>query len=97
MHIDDALIQKLSHLSMIEIDEEELPEIKSGLEKMLGFINKIQELDLDDVEPLRHLNEVTTAYREDVPGNMLSAEEVFKNATHHNHAFFLVPKVIRKS
>ena len=97
MQVDDALIEKLAELSMLRFNETEKEEIKADLQKMIGFIDKLQELDTTGVEPLMHMSEEVNVLRDDVPGNMLKQEEALKNAPHHNNQYFMVPKVIKKS
>jgi aspartyl-tRNA(Asn)/glutamyl-tRNA(Gln) amidotransferase subunit C len=96
MQVDDALIDKLSRLAMLEFDESERQEIKTDLEKMIGFIDKLKELDTTGVEPLLHIAGEINVLRDDLPGDMLSREEALQNAPLHDGAFFLVPKVIKK-
>jgi aspartyl-tRNA(Asn)/glutamyl-tRNA(Gln) amidotransferase subunit C len=96
MQVDDALIDKLSRLSMLKFDDAEREEIKSDLEKMIGFVDKLKELDTTGVEPLLHMSANTNMLREDVTGNMLSRQEALKNAPLHDEQFFKVPKVIKK-
>ena len=97
MQVDDALIDKLSRLAMIDFDEEEREEIKKDLEKMIGFVDKLKELDTTGVEPLLHMTSNINILREDVPGDMLPREEALKNAPNHDDQFFEVPKVIKKN
>jgi aspartyl-tRNA(Asn)/glutamyl-tRNA(Gln) amidotransferase subunit C len=96
MQVDDALIEKLAKLSLLQFDEAEKDEIKSDLQKMIGFVDKLQELDTTGIEPLLHMSEEVNVLRDDVPGNMLTREEALKNAPHHDGQYFKVPKVIRK-
>jgi aspartyl-tRNA(Asn)/glutamyl-tRNA(Gln) amidotransferase subunit C len=96
MQVDDALIDKLSKLAMLKFDDAEREEIKSDLQKMIGFIDKLQELDTTGVEPLLHLSPAVNVLREDVVGNMLNREEALQNAPLHDEQFFKVPKVIKK-
>ncbi len=96
MQVDDALIDKLSRLSMLDFDAAEREEIKADLEKMIGFIDKLKELDTTGVEPLLHMAGEVNVLREDVPGGMLNQQEALQNAPLHNNQFFLVPKVIKK-
>jgi aspartyl-tRNA(Asn)/glutamyl-tRNA(Gln) amidotransferase subunit C len=96
MQIDDALIEKLSRLSMLHFDEAEKADIKADLEKMIGFVDKLKELDTTGVEPLLHISGEVNVLREDEPGGMLTKEEALKNAPLQNDGFFLVPKVIKK-
>jgi aspartyl-tRNA(Asn)/glutamyl-tRNA(Gln) amidotransferase subunit C len=52
MQVDDALIEKLAELSMLKFNDAEKEEIKADLQKMIGFIDKLRELDTTGVEPL---------------------------------------------
>ncbi|HVG13822.1 MAG TPA: Asp-tRNA(Asn)/Glu-tRNA(Gln) amidotransferase subunit GatC [Chitinophagaceae bacterium] len=96
MQVDDALIEKLAGLSMLQFEAAEKEEIKADLQKMILFIDKLQELDTTGVEPLMHMSDEVNVLREDIVGNMLSREEAFKNAPHHDSNYFKVPKVIKK-
>jgi len=96
MQVDDALIDKLSKLAMLQFNDEERAEIKSDLEKMIGFVDKLKELDTTGVEPLLHMSNNTDILRQDIPGNMINREEALQNAPVHNEQYFKVPKVIKK-
>ena len=96
MNVNDALIDKLAHLSRLEFSKEEKEEIKNDLEKMIGFINKLNELDTTGVEPLLHMSENVNVFRKDEVEGEISKEDVFRNAPSHDDNFFKVPKVIKK-
>ncbi|HET7116225.1 MAG TPA: Asp-tRNA(Asn)/Glu-tRNA(Gln) amidotransferase subunit GatC [Hanamia sp.] len=96
MNVNDALIEKLAHLSRLEFSEEEKQEIKIDLEKMIGFIDKLNELDTTGVEPLLHVSENVNIFRKDEVHGEIRREDVFKNAPLHDDEFFKVPKVIKK-
>ncbi len=96
MQVDDALIDKVAKLAMLQFDDEERAEIKSDLEKMIGFVDKLKELDTTGVEPLLHMSNNTDILREDIPGNMINREQALQNAPLHNEQYFKVPKVIKK-
>ncbi|MEO6683495.1 MAG: Asp-tRNA(Asn)/Glu-tRNA(Gln) amidotransferase subunit GatC [Ginsengibacter sp.] len=95
--INDALLDKLAHLSMLKFDEEEKQEMKSELEKMIEFIEKLNELDTSGVEPLIHMSENKDVFRKDEVKGQISKELAFKNAPKHDNEFFKVPKVIKKN
>jgi aspartyl-tRNA(Asn)/glutamyl-tRNA(Gln) amidotransferase subunit C len=97
MKVNDALIEKLAHLSRLEFSEEEKEDIKNDLEKMIGFIDKLNELDTTGVEPLLHVSENINIFREDKVNGEISREDVFRNASLHDGDFFKVPKVIKKN
>lgn len=96
MEVNDALIDKLAHLSRLEFKEEEKQEIKKELEQMIGFIDKLNELDTTGVEPLLHMSENINVFRKDEVKGEIGKEDVFKNAPLHDDQFFKVPKVIKK-
>lgn len=96
MQVDDALIDKLSKLAMLQFSNEEREEIKSDLEKMIGFVDKLKELDTTGVEPLLHMSNNTNILRDDVPGNMIDRTEALQNAPLHDEEYFKVPKVLKK-
>lgn len=96
MDVNDALIDKLAHLSRLEFAESEKQEIKSDLEKMIGFFDKLNELDTTGVEPLLHMSENVNIFRKDEVKGQISKEDVFRNAPLHDDQFFKVPKVIKK-
>ena len=96
MDVNDALIEKLANLSRLEFMEEEKEEIKNDLQKMIGFIDKLNELDTTGVEPLLHMSENVNVFRKDEVNGEIRTEEVFKNAPLHANGFFKVPKVIKK-
>jgi len=96
MQVDDALIKKLSRLAMLQFNDAEKEEIKVDLQKMIGFIDKLKELDTTGIEPLLHISQEVDVLREDITGNMLTREEALKNAPLHDGTYFQVPKVIKK-
>jgi len=96
MDVNDTLIEKLANLSQLEFMEEEKEEIKNDLQKMIGFIDKLNELDTTGVEPLLHMSENVNVFRKDEVNGEIPTEEVFKNAPLHANGFFKVPKVIKK-
>jgi len=97
MEVNDALIEKLAHLSRLEFSAEEKEELKGDLEKMIGFFDKLNELDTTGVEPLLHVGENVNILRKDEVKGEIDKEKVFKNAPLHDSEFFKVPKVIKKA
>ena len=75
----------------------EKEEIRNDLQKMIHFVEKLNELNLEGVEPLLHILEETNVFREDVVKGALTRPEALKNAPKQDGEFFLVPKVINKS
>lgn len=96
MEVSVKTIDRLAHLSMLSFTDEEKLRLKDELEKMMSFINKLEEVDTKDTQPLLHLTPGNGIERADEISNELPRKEVFKNAPLHNEEFFLVPKVIKK-
>lgn len=96
MIVDDALIQKLAGLSKLQFNEDEQKSIKEDLHKMIGFVQKLDEIQLENVKPLTHMSGYSSVLREDIVEGSVSHEEAIKNAPASDGRFFLVPKVIKK-
>lgn len=96
MEVNDAMVEKLAHLSRLQFNETEKAEIKNDLQRMIAFVEKLNELDLDNVEPLLHMSDEVNVLRDDEVKGSVSREEALKNAPLHDEQFFKVPKVIKK-
>jgi aspartyl-tRNA(Asn)/glutamyl-tRNA(Gln) amidotransferase subunit C len=96
MEVNDTMIDKLARLSRLQFNETEKAEIKNDLQRMIGFVEKLNELDLEAVRPLLHMSEDVNVLREDEVKGSISREEALKNAPLHDEKFFKVPKVIKK-
>ncbi len=94
MEINEELIDKLERLAKLSLSTEEREIIKKDLGKILEMIDKIQEVDTENVEPLRYINEDVNVLRPDEPLNEISNEEALKNAPSSDAPYISVPKVI---
>jgi aspartyl-tRNA(Asn)/glutamyl-tRNA(Gln) amidotransferase subunit C len=94
MKITKVEIQKLAHLSRLSFNEQELESFTADMDKILGFVDKIQELDLEGVAPLVYLNENAHVLREDEVNQSITHEDALKNAPQRDTDYFRVPKVI---
>ena len=96
MEVNDALVDKLAHLARLKFNASEKEEIKNDLQKMIAFVEKLNELDTTGVEPLLHMSDEINVLREDEVKGSISREDALKSAPLHDEQFFKVPKVIRK-
>lgn len=96
MKITDELIDELAHLARLEFAPEDKEALKVDLERMINFVEKLNEVNTDGVEPLLHMSPRMNVLREDVVQGSISRDEALLNAPAKNEAFFLVPKVIKK-
>jgi aspartyl-tRNA(Asn)/glutamyl-tRNA(Gln) amidotransferase subunit C len=95
MEVNDALVDKLAHLSRLQFNEREKKEIKTDLQRMIAFVEKLDELNLDGVEPLLHMSAEVNVLREDEVKGSINRTEALKNAPLHDEQYFKVPKAIK--
>ena len=96
MEVNETLIDKLADLSKLQFTEAEKLRLQTDLQRMLEFVNKLNELDTVDVEPLTHITEANQLLRKDYAVTTCSRTEALQNAGRKDGQFFKVPKVIQK-
>ncbi|HYE54666.1 MAG TPA: Asp-tRNA(Asn)/Glu-tRNA(Gln) amidotransferase subunit GatC [Chitinophagaceae bacterium] len=96
MEVNDALLDKLAHLARLDIDPAEKEGLKQDLQRMISFVEKLQELDTAGTEPLLHMTDVADVLRDDVVQGSVSRSAALQNAPDTDGVFFKVPKVIKK-
>lgn len=96
MKIDDKRVDELAHLARLEFNQQQKVTIKSDLEKIIDFCDKLKEVDTANVEPLIYVNDEINVLREDQVEASLSKEKALKNAPSKDSDYFKVPKVISK-
>lgn len=96
MKISLEEIRHLAHLARLEFKEEEMKSMQGDMDKILGFVAKIDELNLEGVEPLVYLSEERNVLREDRSSTILSKDEALKNAPNKDSDYFRVPKVLSR-
>jgi aspartyl-tRNA(Asn)/glutamyl-tRNA(Gln) amidotransferase subunit C len=96
MEVNNALVEKIANLSRLSFNEGEKESIKADLQRMIQFVEKLNELDTTGVEPLLHMSGNVNVLREDEVKGSISREEALQNAPAHDSDFFKVPKVINK-
>ncbi|MBX2934998.1 MAG: Asp-tRNA(Asn)/Glu-tRNA(Gln) amidotransferase subunit GatC [Ferruginibacter sp.] len=96
MEVNDALIDKLANLARLKIEDSERESVKTDLQKMIQFVEKLNELDTTGVEPLLHVSNNVNILRADEVKDNISRNQGLKNAPMHDEQFFKVPKVIKK-
>ena len=96
MKIDKQTIYKVADLARIEVKEEEVDGLITEMSKILTFMEKLNELDTQDVEPLVYMNPEVNVWRNDVVKQEITVKEGLMNAAKHNDDFFMVPKIIEK-
>ena len=94
MSLTDDDVRKLALLARLELSDEELDKVRPELDSILGFVERLSELETDDVEPMTTALDVGNRWRDDteVPG--LSKDEALANSPSHDDECFLVPPVL---
>lgn len=87
-------VEHIATLARLELREDEKEQYMRQLNDILKHIDKLNELDTKNIEPLSHVIELSNVFRDDVAKPSLPAEVALKNAPSRNEIFFKVPKVI---
>jgi len=95
MSISKEQVKHIAKLARIKLKDEEVESYTKDLGSILNYIEKLNELDTSDVEPLTHPVENKNVFREDVLEKSVDREDTLKNAPQKDDKFFKVPKVIK--
>jgi aspartyl-tRNA(Asn)/glutamyl-tRNA(Gln) amidotransferase subunit C len=96
MDISNELIDKLADLAKLNFEGQEKEKIKTDLQKIVGFIDKLNELDTENIEPLIFMSDAVNVLREDVVHQSITHEEALLNAPKKDSDYFRVPKFLDK-
>ena len=96
MNIDKETVEKVAHLARLELAEDEKEKMIADMNKILGFMDKLNEIDTSGIEPLVYMTNEINTVREDVIKQEITHEEALLNAPKHDKDYFLVAKVIEK-
>ncbi|MFN5213693.1 MAG: Asp-tRNA(Asn)/Glu-tRNA(Gln) amidotransferase subunit GatC [Bacteroidota bacterium] len=96
MKVDDQLVDKISDLARLEFLGEEKEQIKKDLQQILGFVEKLNEVNLDQIEPLVYITDEVNILRNDVAEEHVSKEQALRNVPLRDSDYIKVPKVIKK-
>ena len=94
MTIDLKTIKHISKLSRISVDEQKAEKLAEDLSSIFKFIEKLNELKTDNVEPLTSIAETTLKLRNDEVQSRNIKNQIIKNSPQDNEDYFVVPKVI---
>ncbi len=94
MKIDKATIQKIAHLARLEFHDHAEEAMLKDLNKIVSWVEKLQELDTANVEPLTHMSTELNVLREDKVSDPLPHDLGLLNAPRKDSDYFRVPKVI---
>lgn len=87
-------IKHVAHLARLELSIEEAEKLGAQISQILGYIEKLKELDVTGVEPTSHAVPLSNVTRSDVVQPSLSQEDALRNAPAQANGVFLVPKIV---
>jgi aspartyl-tRNA(Asn)/glutamyl-tRNA(Gln) amidotransferase subunit C len=94
MKVTKELVLHIAELAQLKLREDEIEKFQEELTQILSYVEKLNEIDTSQVEPLSHPLPTINVYREDKKETSLPREEALKNAPDSTEEFFKVPKVI---
>ena len=96
MKITEEIVDHIAHLSRLEFEGEQKVAITADLEKIISFMEKLSEVNTDNVEPLIYMTNEYNNLREDIPAVSITQNEGLKNAPKKDSDYFRIPKVLDK-
>ena len=94
MEITDKLVAYVAELAHLKLDDAQKRQAAADLARMIGYVDKLSELDTEGVEPMSHAFPVTNVFREDEVRDSMDRELVLANAPAAKDGCFLVPKTV---
>ena len=94
MEITDKLVAYVAELAHLKLDDAQKRQAADDLARMIGYVDKLSELDTDGVEPMSHAFPVTNVFREDEVRESMAREQVLANAPAVKDGCFLGPKTV---
>jgi len=95
--IDQQQVRKVAKLSRLQLTEQEVKEFAGQLSAILEYVEKLNELDTTNVEPLAHCLPISNIFRADEVKESLGTEKTLANAPQRDGDFFKVPKILDDS
>jgi len=94
MSVDLATVKRVAHLARIAVPAADLPKLQGELNAILGFVEQLNEVNVDGVEPMTSVTPMAMKQREDVVTDGEIADAIVANAPASEDDYFMVPKVI---
>lgn len=94
MKIDRESLHKIAHLARLNVKPEEENALLESMDSVLTWMEKLNEVDTEGIEPLVHITGEVNNWREDIPQNTLSRADALSNAPSEDGVYIKVPKVL---
>jgi len=96
MKITDDIVDHIAHLSRLEFEGDKKVAIKEDMERIIDFMDILQEVDTENVEPLIFMTKEINRLREDTAEETVTQKEALKNGPKTDSDYFRIPKVLSK-
>ena len=96
MKITEETVDHIAHLARLEFTGESKQAIMQDMQNIVGFMDKLSEVDTEGVEPLIFMSDEINVLREDIAEVTIGQKEALKNAPKHDSDYFRIPKVLSK-
>ena len=94
MSIDAATVRRIAHLARIAVADDEVEHLGSEINAILAFVEQLQEVNVEGVEPMTSVTPMEMRKRSDVVTEGGDPDPILRNAPATQDHFFLVPKVV---
>lgn len=94
MSVTKKDVEHIAQLARLKFNENEIENFTDQLNEILGYVEKLNELDTENIQPLSHPVEGANVFRDDIVAGSINTEDGLKNAPQANEEYFKVPKVI---
>jgi aspartyl-tRNA(Asn)/glutamyl-tRNA(Gln) amidotransferase subunit C len=94
MSVDLETVRRVAHLARIKVGDEEAQRLQGELNHILGFVEQLNAVDVEGVEPMTAVVDARLRRREDVVTDGSRPDDVLANAPEKDDGYFLVPKVV---
>ena len=92
--IDQSQVRKVAKLARLDLTDDEVVRFGTNLSDIVSYIEKLNELDVENVEPLAHCLPIHNVFRRDIVKESLGSERTIANAPQRYKTYFKVPKVL---
>lgn len=87
-------VEHVARLACLDLGEEEKSRFTEQLNTILTYVEQLNEVPTDGVEPTSHVLDLVNVFREDIVRQTLTVEEALRNAPEEAHDYFAVPRIV---
>ncbi len=95
MKISKEEVEHVAHLARLNLNSQELAKMTQQLDTILSYVEKLNELETEGIQPTTHAFSIYNAFRDDLVDDSLSQGEALTNGSKHNDQYFIVPRIIQ--